>query len=63
MKMEDVRATEATQEHSSCSELEGQLAFMAANFSSLTEGIKCLQQKGEMLEDLIVLLKKVAINS
>jgi hypothetical protein len=49
LKMEDVKAIEAAQEHISCSKLEGQLAF-------------CFQQKGAMLEDLITLLKKVAIN-
>jgi hypothetical protein len=37
--MEDARANEAAQEQFSCNEMEGQLAFIKANFSLLTEGI------------------------
>jgi hypothetical protein len=40
VKTEDARTTEAAQKLFSCSEMEGQLAFIEANFSSLTEGIK-----------------------
>jgi hypothetical protein len=39
--------------------MEGQLAFIKANFSSLTAGIKCLQEKGAMLEDSLALVKKM----
>jgi hypothetical protein len=39
MKTENARATED--------------AFIKSNFSSLTEGIRCLQEKGAMLEDLL----------
>jgi hypothetical protein len=58
MKTEDARAIEAAQEHFSCS--EGQVAFIKANFSSLAEGIKCLQEKGATLEDSLALLKEIA---
>jgi hypothetical protein len=37
---------EAAQEQFSCNEMDGEMAFIKANFSSLTEGIKCLQDKG-----------------
>ncbi|PNF19043.1 hypothetical protein B7P43_G11713 [Cryptotermes secundus] len=60
MKMEDVRAIEAVQEQFSCIEMEGQLAFIKANFSSLTEGIQCLQDRGATLEDSLALVKKIA---
>jgi hypothetical protein len=36
MQTDDARATEAAQEQFLCSEIEGQLAFIKANFSSLT---------------------------
>jgi hypothetical protein len=41
-KTEVAKAIEAAQQQFSCSEIEGQLAFINANYSSLTEGIKCL---------------------
>jgi hypothetical protein len=37
---------------------EGQLAFIKADFSSFTEGIQCLQEKGATLEDSVTLVKK-----
>jgi hypothetical protein len=40
VKTEDARAIEAAQEQFSCTEMEGQVAFIKAHFSSLTEGIK-----------------------
>jgi hypothetical protein len=58
MKTEDARAIEAAQEQFSCTEMEGQLAFIKANFSSLTEGIKCLQEKGATLEDSLARVEK-----
>ena len=58
--MEDARSIEAAQEQFSCIEMEGQLAFIKANFSSLTEGIQCLQEKGATLEDSLALVKKIA---
>jgi hypothetical protein len=60
MKTENARATEAAQEQLSCIEMEGQLAFIMATFSSLTEGIKCLLEKGAKLEDSLPLVKTVA---
>ena len=60
MKMEDARTIEAAQEQFSLIEMEGQLAFIKANFSSLTEGIQCLQEKGAALEDSLALVKKIA---
>jgi hypothetical protein len=39
MKTEDARAIEAAQEQFSCTGMERWLAFIKANFSSLTEGI------------------------
>jgi hypothetical protein len=39
--------------------MEGQLAFIAVNFSSLTEGITFLQEKGAMLEDSLILVIKM----
>jgi hypothetical protein len=43
--------------------MEGQLAFVKTKFSSLTEGIKCLQEKGATLEDSITLVKKKNISN
>jgi hypothetical protein len=40
--------------------MEGQLAFIKANFSSFTEGIKCLQEKGATLEDSLAPMEKIA---
>jgi hypothetical protein len=60
MKTEDARAIEVAQEQFSCTEMEGRLAFIKANFSSLTEGIKCLQEKGATLEDSLALVKRIA---
>jgi hypothetical protein len=60
MNTEDMRAIEAAQEQFSCSEMEGRLAFIKANFSSLTEGIKCIQEKGATLEDSLALVKNIA---
>jgi hypothetical protein len=62
MKKEDARAIEAAQKQFSCSEMEGQVTFIKANFSSLTEEIKCLQEKGTMLEDSLSLAKKIPNN-
>jgi hypothetical protein len=47
MKTVDARAIEAA------------LAFIKANFSSLREGIKCLQEKGAMREESLALVKKI----
>jgi hypothetical protein len=52
---EDARAIAAGQEQFPCSEMEGQPTFIKADFSSLTEGIECLQEKGATLEDLLTL--------
>jgi hypothetical protein len=60
VKMEDARAIEAAQEQFSCSEMEGQPAFIKANFNSMTEGIECLQDKGSTLEDSLAVMKKIA---
>jgi hypothetical protein len=38
------------------------MAFIGANFSSLMEGIKCLQEKGGTLEDSLALLYAYALN-
>jgi hypothetical protein len=39
MKTKDARVIEAVQEQFSCSEMQGHLAFIKANFRSLTEGL------------------------
>jgi hypothetical protein len=39
MRTDDLRAIEAAQGQFLCSEMEGQLPFIKANFSFLTEGI------------------------
>jgi hypothetical protein len=58
MKTEDARTIEAALEEFPCTEMEGQLGFIKANFSFLTEGVKCLQDKGATLENSLALVKK-----
>ena len=41
--------------YSDC-EIEGQLAFIKANFNSLTQGIARIQEKGASLENSLTLL-------
>jgi hypothetical protein len=42
VKTEDAKTIAAAQQQFSCSDMEGQMDFIKTNFSSLTEGIKCL---------------------
>jgi hypothetical protein len=53
MKTEDVRTIEAAQEQFCAPKWK-------ANFSSLTKGIKCFQEKEATLEDSLALVQKIA---
>ena len=57
---DDATAIDMAKTLFSNSEIEGQLAFIKANFSSLTQGITRVQEKGASLESSLTLVNKIA---
>ena len=55
---DDAAAIASAKSLYSDSGIEGQLAFIKANFNSLTQGIACIQDKGASLEISLTLHKK-----